>query len=330
MYDQFNQHLSENDATLTKQNNALKQWKDFEADLDQINQWFKKVEVKFRDQPLQNSLVEKENQLKFYQAEREEVSQKEKEIDVFVDKSHALLHSSGSQRIKPLISQISSRYQILHNITKDVINRWQNIVDDHIKYKQRLDETSSWLEPLEQHLNVLKTGDLANNLEATTNRLQVLLSEREQGEHKVNSLTILGERLLADTATQGREIIRNELRSIRERWDALMDGMLKIYGFYIKFTIFCTIGIKNQQKLQDAQSLQLSSYQEMLQQTLTWLDSMEKLIKIDPSSWLSIQDVRSKLLKHKTTYQEILSHKRIIEGCFFLFILTNLFYIKFV
>lgn len=74
------------------------------------------------------------------------------------------------------------------------------------------------------------------------------------------------------------------------------------------------IGVKQQQKLQDAQSLQLSSYQDMLQQTLAWLDSMEKQTKTEPSSWTSIQEVRGKLLKHKTTHQEIVAHKRIIEG----------------
>lgn len=41
---------------------------------------------------------------------------------------------------------------------------------------------------------------------------------------------------------------------------------------------------------------------------------MEKAIQIDSSSWTSIQEVRGKLLKHKTAAQEIASHKRIIEG----------------
>lgn len=72
--------------------------------------------------------------------------------------------------------------------------------------------------------------------------------------------------------------------------------------------------MKQQQKLQDAQSLQLSSYQDMLQQTLAWLDSMEKQTTTEPASWTSIQEVRGKLLKHKTSCQEILAHKRVIEG----------------
>lgn len=61
-------------------------------------------------------------------------------------------------------------------------------------------------------------------------------------------------------------------------------------------------GIKEQQKRQDAQSLQWSSYQETLQQTLAWLDAMEKTLQQDPAgSWASTQEVRSKLLKHKVT-----------------------------
>lgn len=55
----------------------------------------------------------------------------------------------------------------------------------------------------------------------------------------------------------------------------------------------------------------------MLQQTLAWLDTMEKQVKLDTTSWSSIQDVRGKLLKQKTTLQEIMPHKRVIDGEFF-------------
>lgn len=34
---------------------------------------------------------------------------RENDIDEFVDRSHGLLHWSGADRIKPLISQISNR-----------------------------------------------------------------------------------------------------------------------------------------------------------------------------------------------------------------------------
>lgn len=261
-----------------------------------LTNWLKEAESKFRDQPLEANLAEKENRLKQYVADRDDISAKEKEIDAFVDGGHALLLISGVQKIKPLISQISNRYHNLHSVSKDVINKWQLLAENHRNYDNKLEDYSAWLAPLEKHLDALETGELADNVEAKSNRLQVLLSECEQGEHKINSLTLIGEKLFPDTAAQGREQIRNDLRKARDRWDKVKEGITK------------------QQKLQDAQSLQLSSYQEMLQQTLAWLDSMEKLIQADPYTWTSIQEVRSKLLKHKTTLQEILSHKRIIEG----------------
>ena len=144
----------------------------------------------------------------------------------------------------------------------------------------------AWLTPLEQNLDALKKEEIGGNLEAKGSRLQVLLTEREQAEHRLAGLTAVGERILPDTSAQGREQIRQELRKARERWDSLADGILE------------------QQKKQDAQSLQWSSYQETLQQILSWLDGMERAMKQDSGTgWTSLQEVRSKLLKSKVSYQ---------------------------
>ena len=67
------------------------------------------MEAAFRDQQLQPTLKEKEERLSAFKEKREVIVKREKEIDQFVDKSHGLLNSSGVERIKPLISQISNR-----------------------------------------------------------------------------------------------------------------------------------------------------------------------------------------------------------------------------
>lgn len=174
------------------------------------------------------------------------------------------------------------RYQLLHTLSKEVINRCQSIVDDHRSYGEKLKVIDGWLTPLEKILAILKKDEMSGDLETRISRLQVLLAEKEQAEHRLASLTSLGERILPDTSAQGREAIRHELRNARERWDRLAEG------------------ITEQQKKQDAQSLQWSSYQETLQQILTWLDTMERVIKQDFSiAWSSLQEIRSKLLKLK-------------------------------
>jgi len=109
------------------------------------------------------------------------------------------------------------RYQLLYVLSKEVINQWQGVVDDHRVYEDKFQETIAWLEPLEENLSALREEDASNNMEVKSNRLQVLLSEREQATHKLTSLTALGERIFPDTAAQGREKIRQELREVRDR-----------------------------------------------------------------------------------------------------------------
>lgn len=163
-----------------------------------------------------------------------------------------------------------------------MINRCQSIVDDHRAYEEKLKAIDVWLTPLEQNLVVLKKDEIGGDLEARNSRLQVLLTEKEQAEHRLASLTSHGERILPDTSAQGREVIRQELRHARERWDRLAEG------------------ISEQQKKQDAQSLQWTTYQETLQQILAWLDTMERVVKQDSATvWSSLQEIRSRLLKLK-------------------------------
>lgn len=71
--------------------------------------WFRLMEATFRDFQLQPTLKDKQSQLVDFKQKRETILKKENEIDQFIDKSHALLNSSGVERLKPLISQISNR-----------------------------------------------------------------------------------------------------------------------------------------------------------------------------------------------------------------------------
>lgn len=170
-------------------------------------------------------------------------------------------------------------------MSKDVINRCEEIVNDHKAYDEKLSSTDAWLTPLEQHLTALKADELTGTPEAKNSKLQHLLSEREQAEHRLGSLNTAADKILPNTSAQGREAIRNQIRQMRERWDNMSEGIV------------------DQQKKQGLQSLQWSSYQETLQQILSWLDNMERTIKLETSTTpSSLQEVKSKLLKCKVKH----------------------------
>ncbi|KAG7206621.1 hypothetical protein KM043_000301 [Ampulex compressa] len=308
-------YAAEIGAAEERQRSALERWQDFEELLESQTAWFQSMEAAFRDQQARSSLQDKEAQLRAFRERRELVLKREPKIDEFVDRSHGLLHASGIERIKPLVSQISNRYQQLLVLSKEAVTRNEAIVEDHRAYEERLKAVEAWLRPLEESLSALREEEaeerqrererereLGRAVEreeesGRASRLQALLAEREQAEHRLSGLTSMAERILADTSAQGREVVRYELRNARERWDRLAEG------------------IAEQQKRQEARSLQWSSYREALQQTLAWLESTERNVGQDSAvAWSSLQEIRAKLLKSKATHQEVLAHKRTIEA----------------
>ncbi|GBO98724.1 Nesprin-1 [Eumeta japonica] len=285
------------DVSKKKLKHMLDIWDKFDCCIESITEWLKDMESKCRDQYLCSNLEEKESQLKRYSDLRSIINSKEKEIDAFVDQSHNLIQLSGVERLKPLVAQINNRYQQLHLISKEIVTHWSELVGDHKKYVQLRNEFDSWLKPLEEQLaQIITKEDTLSNFETKGTKLQVFLLERENGEHKIGILTSAGDKVLPETAASGRENIRTEIRSLRERWDKLNDNILQ------------------QQKEYESQTLQWSSYQDVLQQTLSWLEEKEKVVNAEEKIVLnSSQEIKSRLLKNKTLLQEIYSHKRVIE-----------------
>ncbi|CAH2241590.1 jg3925 [Pararge aegeria aegeria] len=279
-----------------KLKHTLDIWNKFDSSIESISEWLKNMESKCRDQTLCSTLAEKEAQLQRYADLRNEIHAKEKEIDAFIDESHSLILLSGVERLKPLVTQVSSRYQQLHLISKDIVNHWSELVADHKKYVQLRIEFDTWLKPLEEQLSQMITKEDKISIESKGNKLQVFLLERENGEHKVGILGTAGDKVLPETAANGRENIRSEIRQIRERWDKLNDSIM------------------HQQKEFESQTLQWSSYQDILQQTLSWLDEKEKIVETEEKIVVnSAQEIKSRMLRNKTLMQEICSHKRVIE-----------------
>lgn len=291
----FANHFVEIDTTETKHKATLQHWSEFDRVLDELTKWCRSTETVFRDQPLQSTIEDKLKQLAIFKQNREEIIQKQKTIDQFMDQTHSLLNNSGADRIKTLISQLTNRYQLLRVLSKEVVNRWQTLSDDHLQYVDKLAEVNAWMETVKMQLSNAQKEDPGAG--TFSNLLQILKNEREQAEPLLCTLTTLGEKALPETSTQGREVIRQELRQVRESWDAIDNAITAL------------------QKRQEAQTMQWSSYTDILQQTHSWLDTLEEQLRQENSNtWTSPQEIRSKLFKYKATAQEISSHKRIIES----------------
>ncbi|KAK3865215.1 hypothetical protein Pcinc_029165 [Petrolisthes cinctipes] len=293
MEDAWNQHIAAVVDVRENLTSTLQQWSQFEEEIDVHTSWCKEQESFFKDLPLCATLEEKQARIEELVQKREDVVRYEREIDMFVDQSHALVRISNVERLKPLITQLSNRYQSLHVLTKEALTRLRGVLSDHQVFQEKFEENDKWLTTIEESLaDFLSETDP----ERRESLLQYLLSEREQATHRLGSITTIGERLYPDTATSGRERLRQDLRGMRERWERIENS------------------ITEQQRQQEAQSLQWASFSDSMQAARNWLDNMEKTVSVDPSNWLSLQELRSRLLKFKTALHDITSHKRVMDS----------------
>ena len=272
---------------------GIAQWEQFNNDITTHHEWFKLFEGIFRNQNLQDTANQKGAKLQEYRAKREDIVGQEKTVDDFVNNSHNLLHNSGVERLKPVITQISNRYQLLHVLSKEVVSKWQGIVEDHEAYCTRHTEMEAWLDSIQE---TVERANRESDIEKKMETLASISSEQDPGPLKISNFSATGERLFPDTSSHGRELLRGEIKEVRERWEAVMRRVGELH------------------KRQDAQLQHWTSYQESLSQLSSWLEGMEAAGQQEQVNWLSVQETRSRLLKYKTTLQDIISHKRFIEA----------------
>lgn len=282
------------DSYLEKQNEAIANWKTFEEQIDDLKKWCRNNETTFKELPQKNNLEEKENLLKYFKENQDEIIQKESTIDNFVDFSNNLLAKTGVEKIKILSNQILNRYKLLTVLSKEVVNRSHNILNDHKQYHEKFIESDKELVLVEKQLSEITDNfDIKNfNMENSS----LLYIEKDKLEISINNLTAMGENILPETGAPGREKIREEIRNIRERFDKV------------------SIDVKKLQKSIDTKSQQWASYQEINQQFNTWLESIEKSVTAEKNiSSITAREIRPKILKLKSLSQAILSHNRLLE-----------------
>ncbi|GIX92563.1 nesprin-1 [Caerostris extrusa] len=221
-WSQYNTALMESKCNLT---NVIQQWNSFEKNMQALNKWFKDIDTEFKKPQLQSTLDEKEGQFNIIKDLNEKVMCCQKDLDTLTDEAHSLTHSSGVESIKFDVSQLNVRYQNLVSLSKTLLHRWEIIVQDHKAYEAKADEFSEWLASGQKILAEIETEE---SIEQSMIKLQVLVNDKLQGQQLLSETVQSGERLYQDTATAGRESIRERLRELRDKFDLFSNSVLEV------------------------------------------------------------------------------------------------------
>ena len=97
-------------------------------------------------------------------------------------------------------------------------------MSDHEEYETLFTNSLHWLNDVLRRLATCAdvTGD-KEAIEDKQIKIQELLVEKEQGGADIHRTIESGERLYPSTSAEGREIIRQQLRLLREKWEGFSD-----------------------------------------------------------------------------------------------------------
>ncbi|KAK7104412.1 hypothetical protein V1264_019133 [Littorina saxatilis] len=274
---------------------AIKNMETYDVSCEGLNRWLRETESQLKDYELKSTLPEKQSQTERFKSLQQEIASKQGQFDE--------LHSMASQvhgsdaRLSNYSSQLVSKYEALKGTARDVIGRWEEFVEDHSVYHNNYAQCSEWVATLRKRLQIC--GDLAgdkHDVEDRLVKLQELTAERDEGASMIHQTAESGERLYPNTASEGRDIIRQEIRSLREEWDQMCDEVSE-----------------TQRKL-DTNLSQWSSYDENFDAFHKWLLDVEVKLKQDAELKATLPEKKAQLQNHKVLHQDILSRKHIMEN----------------
>ncbi|XP_076463750.1 muscle-specific protein 300 kDa-like isoform X7 [Babylonia areolata] len=276
---------------------TMEQWGSFEGTCEECSRWLKNMENSVRSQELRNTLQEKQAQVDKLKKQREEILSKQGMIDRFTDEAQNLMHTSSDVRLSTQVTQLTTRYQGLLSLTKELISKWEKYVADHQVFDSRLSEYNDWMQQAHQKLEqcLQPVGD-QESMEEKRALIQMLLSEKEHGFQRLNGTVDSGEKLFPDTASAGREKVRQDLRRAKEDWERLFSGL------------------NEAQRRVDAFLMRWASYVDGQDSLSRWMGETEAALRADMELRNSLQEKRQQLQNYRSVLQDITSHQRLVDS----------------
>ena len=155
-------------------------------------------------------------------------------------------------------------------------------MEEHQQYRSEYDSISKWLNDQMMKLAACskKRGDKVE-LEEVQSQLNEIFAEKQQETPRLQKTMELGEALYPNTTAEGREIVRQELRSLQDRWESFCDQLA------------------DTQRGVEMSLLQWSSFDDNCGQLNKWLQQINSNLDADNELKATLNEKRNQLQNHK-------------------------------
>jgi nesprin-1 len=177
-----------------------------------------------------------------------------------------------------------------------MITRYQQYVKEHQDFNCNYTNFTKKMEDLAERLDSCReiVGDYKILQERRAN-LERLQDERLELDKCADALVDMGEKLYVHTGPDGREMLRVQLKVVREKWEALCDDLT-------------TTATDLDQCL-----LQFSEFSANQEQLTRWLKEVEQSMLQHSDLKSTLQEKRAQLQSHKIVHQVINNSKTILK-----------------
>ncbi|KAG1668688.1 Nesprin-1 [Nymphon striatum] len=279
----YNKSLLDSSSNLNKIDEGIKS----------LGKWISAMESQLKENPLRSDAASKKKLLTKFRDLNKDILKKKQGIDEIYE---ILNNMNGESTRKMQMAQFSTQYHCICNSAKDLVNKWSENVKDHENYNLMKNDCISKLEKLEQQCeDNSNTKRKQDQLQVQKTCLENLKDENNVIKNDISRLFDCGEKLYPHTSSDGREDIRQELKSIGERWQQLSDRLASSINNLESCLFQLAQNLLGQEKL------------------CKWFDEMNKAMAQNQGKKSTLMEKKAQLADQEALVQRIFAHKPEID-----------------
>ncbi|XP_009867463.1 PREDICTED: nesprin-1, partial [Apaloderma vittatum] len=289
-------------TTLHQKESALEnlqiQMKEFEATAEPLQEWLTTTEKMVQGSSSRlHDLPSKRREQQKLQSVLEEISCHEHQLNRLKEKAQQLWEEQAvSKSFMRRVSQLSSQYLTLSNLTKEKVSRMDRVVAEHQQFSHSIEDLQDWVADAVHMLDSYchPTAD-KSVLDSRMLKLERLLAVKQEKEIQMKMVLTRGESVLQNTSLDGVPVIERQLQNLKDSWASLLSACIQcksqLEGSLSKWT----------------------SYQDDVRQFSSWMDKVEASMNASERQYAELREKTSALGKAKLLSEEVLSHNSLLE-----------------
>lgn len=265
--------------------------------VDQIRNILKSIEAMDKSlrelSEFQTTMPEKRSQLENIKSLEEKVRVDKIEADTLKTQVAEMLSTKQPNQMAYQALQTLEKFDNLAEAVKKLMREREAQYRDHRLFIEAKNDLSGWINRAREKLPATKPQSLADKLsiENSVTPLDALLNKKAQGELLVEHLIHTGEVVMASSSQQGKEMVRNDIKQLRESFEGLFKD------------------IAHQRNKLEATMTQWRDFKEEYDRISEWLQQIDILVK---NHKIALQPNVAEKQKQVADMQDIL--KRLEKG----------------